>query len=298
MYGDTFGGPVTSNGARAPDPPFFPNSMGVASGDQVSWINEPGRPAIPPAPDGTVYWPEAVVATGSNVHVFANRVRRDGTEVSGIRVVGQSLVTFDVSTFALRSVTPLTAAADNEERNGIWWSAGAAIDGPYLYVYGVQLEPGDYGRSLYVARVPVATTTQLSGWCFWNGAAWTPSSKLPPAARLIGKELDTVVSVWHSGTTWYLVSQKYGMLGRDIELWTATSPQGPWRDTKVLYTIPASEHPDAMFYESTAHPEVSLASGNLLLSYSRNGSNDRLHADANWYKPQYIEASLQERSGA
>jgi hypothetical protein len=292
IYGDTFGGTVTATGARSPDPPFFPNSMAIVSGDRVTWVNEPGEPVIPAAADGTVYWPESVVATGSEVHVFANRVRCTTGEVSGIQVVGQSLVTVDLNTWSLRSITTLTAAC-NEDHNGIWWSAGAAIDGPYVYVYGVQLtQPSDYGRSVYVARVPVATMTQLSSWRYWNGVAWTPNSDLPAAARLISSQADTVVSVWRSGTMWYLVSQKYGMLGRDIALWTATSPQGPWQDAKVLYTIPTSKYADAMFYESAAHPEVPLASGKVLLSYSRNGSDNHIHADANWYKPQYVEASL------
>jgi hypothetical protein len=109
---------------------------------------------------------------------------------------------------------------------------------------------------------------------------------------LVAKQVDTVVSVWRAGTTWFLVSQKYGMLGRDVGLSTAPAPQGPWRDEKVLFRIPACEHPDAMFYESTGHPEVTLASGKLLMSYSRNGSNHHIHADANWYKPQYVEVSL------
>ncbi len=292
IYGDTFGGPATSTGARHRNPPFFPNSMGIADGERVTWVNKPGRPAIPAAADGSVHWPESVVATDCAVHVLTNRVRRIGTAVAGIEVVGQSLVTFDPESFVLRSTTNLTAAADNPGGGPIWWSAGAAPFGSYLYVYGVQLKCGDYGRSLYVARTPMTAAAAMSQWCYWNGTAWTPDNRLPSAARLIRSETDTVVSVWHAGSTWCLVSQKYGILGRDIELWTAPSPQGPWLDTKVLYTIPESDHPDAMFYESTAHPEVPLASGRLLLSYSRNGSHDHIHADANWYKPQFVEASL------
>jgi hypothetical protein len=291
IYGDTFGGSVTSTGARSPDPPFFPNSMGIASRNEVAWVNKAGQPAIPVAADGTVYWPEAVAATGRTLYVFVNRVRRAGNEVEGIRVVGQSLATFDIDTWTLQSMTTL-GAADDERGSGIWWSAGASVDGSDVYVYGVHHKRGDYGRSVYVARVPVATVTQRSSWRYWDGAAWTKNRQLPPAAQLIREEADTVVSVWHTGTTWYLVSQKYGLLGRDIELWTAPSPQGPWTDTKVLYSIPPCEYPDAIFYEGAAHPEVPLASGNLLLSYSRNGSHDHIHADANWYKPQYVEAAL------
>jgi hypothetical protein len=157
----------------------------------------------------------------------------------------------------------------------------------------VQLDStGDFGRSVYVARTSSAKASERSRWRYWNGTGWTSDKRLPAAGRLISKQADTVVSVWCSGRTWNLVSQKYGMLGRDIALWTATAPQGPWRDAGVLYTIPASGHPDALYYESTAHPEVRLASGKLLLSYSRNGSRQHICTDANWYKPQYVEVSI------
>jgi hypothetical protein len=293
LFGDTFGGSVSATGERNPNPPFFPNSMAIVSGKQLSWVNEPGRPAIPPAPDGAVHWPEAIVTTGSGVHVFTNRVRRIGTAVSGIQVVGQSLVTFDLNTLRLRSVTTLSTLPSDHGDTGVWWSAGAAIDDGYVYVYGVHLDqPGDYGRSLYVARAPLGSLAETCGWRYWNGETWTPDSRLSPDARLLAKQVDAVVSVWRAGTTWHLVSQKYGMLGRDVGLWTAPAPQGPWRDEKLLYRIPPCRHSDAMFYESTAHPEVALASGKLLLSYSRNGSNRRIYADADWYKPQYVEVSV------
>ena len=290
MYADTFAGSVMSDGARGPDTTYFHNSFAIVSGDQVAWINAPGQELIPTASDGTEFWPETAVVTGNDVRVFAIRAQVTGPALSDIHVVGQSMVTFDLSTWTIQSNVSLTDQTDNY---GIWWSAGSTVDSSYLYLYGVQLaQPGDEGRSVYVSRVPLESVDSLSTWQYWNGVAWTSDSALGAAAQLITGEADTVVSVWHSGTMWYLVSQKYGLLGSNIELWTATAPQGPWQDTKTLYTIAPSAFPDGLFYEGAAHPEVALASGNLLLSYSRNGSWDHVNADADWYMPQYVEASL------
>jgi len=176
---------------------------------------------------------------------------------------------------------------------GIWWSAGATVSGSYCYMYGVRLDDSTaWGRSVYVARAPLSGIGLFSTWRFWNGSGWTANRSLGTGARLIDSQADTVVSVWNRGARWYLVTQKYGFFGRNIELWTASSPRGPWRDTRVLYTIPKSPYPDASCYEGAAHPEVPLSSGRLLLSYSRNGSWQHVNADANWYQPQYVEASL------
>jgi hypothetical protein len=199
------------------------------------------------------------------------------------------------------------------------------MDGDYgnhtLYIYGMQGN-NPAGKLPYLARInPGAgldAVVDTNNWSVWNGSAWTAG--LTNAAPIIGAPGDPLnagdsISDEYSvkkirtsaGTTYLLVAQDtkapYGAW-KDIVLYSACNPQGPFSAKQVVYSTPetgARRVPgmtstqtlagQLLTYNPHAHPQF-INDRELLISYNLNASNssDLLYADS--YRPRFIRVRI------
>ncbi len=267
VFGDTL---------REPDvtPNIVANSLLVMSGTCASQLltREHG-PVIPDRGDGVVHWPTTLAVLpgeeGDRLVVFTSRIRREGGNALAFTYLGSSATLFEVPHGGTpRRVDTLELTPDDPDPHQINWGGAAMVLGEHLYVYGTQAT--GTGRTLYVARAPVAGVAERSTWRFWDGATW---QRDPDAAVRILAPDDPGVSQAFSASVVddrvVLVSKGGGDLGDHIYAWTSGSPTGPWTRRRG----PSATFKDSqgeLMYAPVAHPEIPIASGELLVGVSRN----------------------------
>lgn len=278
-------------------PGLVANSMLITSGTCLSQLMATAKgPVIPDVEPGVVRWPMSVVVVPEGdtdrVVVFTGRIRRgSGTDVWGFRYLGSDAVSFTVEPGEapqLDEVLPLTP--DDESAQQVNWGSASMVSGGHVYVYGTELPRGvAFGRSLRVGRSSLADPTDRRTWEFWDGVRWQaePSRAVPviPAEGGVSQTL----SVDRVGGAYVAVSKKDGDLGSTVATWTSASPVGPWTVSEAL-EAPFLTGEDEYAYAPLAHPEMSLPSGNLLVSISRNTTDlARLRQDPTIGRPQFAE---------
>jgi hypothetical protein len=200
------------------------------------------------------------------------------------------------------------------------------LDGGYgaysLYIYGMQGNNPN-GKLPFIARaypsLGLDGIADTNNWSVWNGSQW--AAGLTNAAPIVGAPGDPLnsgasISDEYSvkkvrsgaGTTYLLVAQDtkvpYGAW-KDIVLYSACSPQGPFSAKQIVYSTPetgARQVPgmtptqslsgQLLTYNPHAHPQFTDR-GELLISYNLNASNsgDLIYADA--YRPRFIRVHIQ-----
>ncbi len=180
---------------------------------------------------------------------------------------------------------------DSRDEGQVDWGSAATAHGRWLYVFGTRLTGRQYefGRELYVARVPAADPGHRKGWRFWDGQAW--QSDVASAKPVLPSEggVSQTLSVDHVGGRFVAVSKLNGDIANFVYKWTAPEAWGPWRPVKEV-KAPGGLDSGSYEYAPLAHPEVSLASGRLLVSISRNTSDfQRLVDDPEVGRPSSVE---------
>jgi hypothetical protein len=172
----------------------------------------------------------------------------------------------------------------------------------YIYVYGFKKDWIIFRPLL--ARFPLDQDV-FGPWEFYTGNGWSPDTN--DVQQLMGSTDDYVspsFSVIKLQGKYYMISQDIGFLtcglGRDIYSWESDSPEGPFINKKLLYTIEDKYRGEYMItYNATAHPEF-IKDNELLISYNVNGActsycnnpfTDRYNADL--YRPKFIRVPLQ-----
>ena len=233
---------------------------------------------------------------------------------------GSSLAQLSLPDLKIESIRPLGDTP-------VAWGSALWLEGDYpdqtLYVYGMENEGQSLrGKVPYVARVNpalgAAAAADTNNWTVWNGGAWVAG--LGNAAQLLGapsdpnnagdrisdefsvKKIRTV-----RGSAYLLVGMDttapYGAW-KDITLYSACRPQGPFSAKKVAYSTPETgslKVPGMTESESLAgtllvynphlHPQFNSKAG-LLISYNLNASKsqDLLYADA--YRPRFFRVKV------
>jgi hypothetical protein len=200
------------------------------------------------------------------------------------------------------------------------------LDGSYgnnsLYIYGMQGKNPN-GKLPFIARtnpgLGVGGVADTNNWTVWNGNAWVPGLTnsapiigAPGDSRNAGDSISDEYSVKKirssAGTTYLLVGQNtrapFGAW-KDIVLYSACNPQGPFSAKQVVYSTPetgAVRVPGMtssqsllghlLTYNPHAHPQFINSRGELLISYDINASNsgDSIYADA--YRPRFIRVRI------
>ncbi len=171
----------------------------------------------------------------------------------------------------------------------------------YIYFYGIKkdwiiLRP-------YVARIPLGADI-FSPWEFFDGTGWT--TDVETSAQVLESMNDYVsasFSVVKLQDKYYMISQDIGFLtcglGRDIFSWESDSPEGPFTNKKIIYTIEDKYRGEYLItYNANAHPQF-IRNNEMLISYNVNRTctdycsspfTDRYNADM--YRPKFVRVPL------
>ena len=246
--------------------------------------------------DPTYFWPGHGYAKGDTAITFWQQYAgADFTHVQNYVAKIYSPNLADAS--AIKELTSLSLPAEYE------FGSAVVVDSTeqFIYLYGMKKDWIIFRP--YVARFPL-TQDVLGPWEFFDGDGWTPD--VNSVQQIMGTTEDYVspsFSVLKLQDKYYMISQDIGFLtcglGRDIYSWESDSPEGPFTNKKLLYTIEDKFNGEYMItYNATAHPEF-IKNNELLISYNVNGActnycqdpfNNRYDADL--YRPKFIRVAL------
>jgi hypothetical protein len=236
---------------------------------------------------------------------------------------GSAIAQLSLPDLTIETIKPLRNVPDG---NVISWGSATWLDGDYggysLYIYGMQGNNPN-GKLPFIARtnpgLGLDSVADTNNWSVWDGNKWvagltsaTPIIGAPGDARNAGDSISDEYSVKKIrssvGTTYLLVAQDtkapYGAW-RDIVLYSACNPQGPFSAKQVVYSTPEtgakrvlgmtssqSLMGQLLTYNPHAHPQFINNRGELLISYDLNASNsgDLIYADS--YRPRFIRVHI------
>ncbi len=273
------------------------NSMLVTSGLCVSQLLDASKgPVIPDVSPTVVRWPMSVAVSKEQgrevIFVLCSRIDRGTGGQFGFTFLGTSAAVFTVKSGQapeLLKVVDITPDSRNEEQ--INWGAAATIRGGWFYVYGTRLtgQKYDFGRELYVARAAADDPGDQKRWQFWDGTRW--QSDVSRAKLILPSQggVSQTLSVDSVGKGFVAVSKLGGDVANFVYKWTAPHPWGPWTPVKEL-KAPAGFDTGHYEYAPLAHPEIPLASGELLVSISRNTDDfQHLVEDPEVGRPKFVQ---------
>lgn len=231
---------------------------------------------------------------------------------AGWNFYGSAIAQLSVPSLAVEKIMPLQSIPAG---NTINWGSALWLDqaSDTLYIYGMN------GHKPYVARtrpsLGLAAAADTSNWLVadashnWvhgldHAAPILGATSDPRNARaLISQEYSVKKIRSNAGTTYLLVTQDVSPpfgAEKNIELFSACSPQGPFSAPQVVYatpetgakTVPGMSPGQSLkgviiTYNPHAHPQF-IRSGKLLVSYDLNSSSsdDSIYADT--YRPRFI----------
>jgi hypothetical protein len=241
---------------------------------------------------------------------------------NSFKYYGSAIAQLSLPDLAIESITPL---ANVPSGNVVNWGTAMWLDGGYgnysLYIYGIE-DIGQNGRYPFIAltnpALGISGVADTNNWYVWNGSSWVTG--LTNAAQIIGAPSDpnnagdyvsseySVKKVRSSaGTTYLLVAQNTKVAfgaWKDIVLYSACRPQGPFSAKQVVYSTPEtgtktvpgmtasqSLYGTVLTYNPHAHLQYT-SNGQLLISYDLNSSQsgDLIYADV--YRPKFIRVKI------
>lgn len=239
----------------------------TAQGKATDWIPIGARD-IPNLDD--YYWLNNPFIDGQYLRIFLLHMYNDA---NGFHTIGSDIATFN-SSGTLLSVLP-TPGSNNGEM-GIWWGAGVVKSGNYTYIFGAQnrREYLVFGHYYYLARVPNGQVTIPTSWRYWNGSSWVTNQANAQYVMSGNGGVGSSATVYPKSSGGYiLVGKKEDAFGEDLVAYTAPALTGPWTEQQphLVSPIPnVDESAGEVTYLGLAHPHISLASGNLLVSWNFN----------------------------
>ncbi|MFB3896046.1 MAG: DUF4185 domain-containing protein [bacterium] len=258
-----------------------------------------GKPVsfITPADGNGWFWPQATILVNSKLYIFLS-------QIISIKGKPDSIWNFQgVGTWIAEVLNPLDNPNDwkinqyhvpfGKFREKGTFSFGPALlqDNNYIYIYGCKDEPRQWfiGRNMIIARVPATQITDFNQWRFYHQGSWI---KQPDRSSYLFNALAPEYSVNYIPylKQYVCVYTELGM-SEKIILRTAAKPQGPWSQPHTIYRCPEVSWNTTYFcYAAKAHPELSLSSDELVITYVCN-SNDfwQMAADSRIYFPKYLK---------
>lgn len=252
-------------------------------------------------PASTVgYWPMSVTAARRPgydlVAVMLQRVRTTGEGSFDFQNLGPSVAVFIVG----RGQTPqlLTVRDIGKDSPAVerpTWGAASALSDGWLYLYGTarSQEALTFGHSLRVARVRPEKVLEVDEWRYWDGRTW--SRRAADAEELIPADGGTsqTLSVFERDGTWYALSKRDDFLGRDLTVWAAPEPTGPFDSGTALADLPSDAATGELRYMPLAHPDLLPERGTMVISYSRNRTDlQEVLEDPFAYRPRFLRVPL------
>jgi hypothetical protein len=298
LFGDTLRDPGF-DGQR-----FVRNSMLLVSPTCARVVLPADHGAvIPDRDDGVGYWPMSVARVDRPgfdlVGVAAQRVRSNadaGAGVFAFDILGPSMAVFVVPTGGTpQLVAQRDLGPDRVDVTAPMWGAASAVDRCWVYLYGTARPEGatSGGFSLRVARVRPEQAHLIARWRYWDGRAWRRD---PGAAvELIGAAggVSQTLSVFAQDGRWYAVSKQDEVLGRDLAIWSAPRPTGPFTLAARPVAIPSDAATGTLRYLPLAHPDLLRKPGTVVVSYSQNNTDfSEVVGDPRIYRPRFVRVRL------
>jgi Domain of unknown function (DUF5005)/Domain of unknown function (DUF4185) len=274
MFGDSFIDQVSEDRSR-PTFRLINNSLVLQDGSTMKTFHggttiNPQAFAKPPE-DGEWYWPGDGTVANGKLYLFMH----------GFGTGGGGAWDFFRTSIDLLTLDPETLVIEDQKRlfvdPTISWGAAVMEDDDFTYVYGV--ESDDTGKRLFVARTNAILT---AAWEYYSGTEWSPD---PATANPVFEGVSEQFSIFKDGDTYYFLTQN-NFFGKEIYLYTASAPEGPFDDKRTAYCTPETGD-DIFTYNAFAHPHVYQDS--LLVSYNVNSFDytDILKSADN-YRPYFV----------
>jgi hypothetical protein len=193
------------------------------------------------------------------------------------------------------------ATRDDQKRRETSWGVSAVRDdrSPYLFLYGVRVV-SPLNKQLLLARVPADSIEKFDQWKFFVGKdRW--SSQFADSVAIadnVPSELSISKYVDAQETTTWIMIHSEPLFGSRIMARTAARPEGPWSESKPIYTVPDVSRNESYFtYAAKGHLHLSRP-GELLVSYLVNSHDfNAMVNDASIYRPKFIRIPIEEIMG-
>lgn len=275
MFGDSFIDQVSENRSR-PSFRLINNSMVVQHGSTLTTYHggtalQPKAYAIPPE-ESQWYWPGDGTVANGKLYLFMH----------GFGTGGGGAWDFFRTSIDLLTINPANMEIENNQRlfddPSISWGAALMEEDDYTYIYGVLSD--DSGKRLFVARSNADLTED---WEYYTGNGWSQD-------RLEATSIFTGVSeqflVFKEDDTYYFLTQ-HNIFGKEIYLYTATAPEGEFKNKRVIYCTPEIGG-NIFTYNAFAHPHI--YSDSLLVSYNVNSFDYKdILKNADNYRPYFVK---------
>jgi len=173
---------------------------------------------------------------------------------------------------------------------------GAVLpEGEFVYVFGTDSRPeakqAGMPNGMVVARASATGLADFTQWRFLANGVWQEnSSKVTSVFPNVGSEFSVS---WLPARKAYAAVYSQGIEGR-ILLRLAPSLAGPWGDPVLAFRCPEMDWPSKAFcYAAKAHPELTSAPDELLITYAANSWDFwNLFKDARLYWPRFVRVKL------
>ena len=285
FFGDAFMGEVHGNTRDSlTSPLIYGNIFVELAGDKARTIcgGTPQNPSAVVPCDSiggqqAVYWPHHGFVENGILHAYMIRIVFD--PVLWFRTDGLVYVRFSLPDYTVMDISEIASFAENH----VWYGWGFFKENGYWYTYG-----GTENRELHLARARLEND-RLCCWEYFDGNSWSDDPKRTRKLEGIDIRISTQFSVFPYEGKYILLTQDGNNLSDDIYSFVADSPEGPWYNKKLLYTVPEpSEDSELYSYNAMAHPQYSK-DGKLLVSYCINSHRPgRLWEDVSVYRPRFL----------
>jgi hypothetical protein len=173
------------------------------------------------------------------------------------------------------------------------WGAAVTVTDRWIYVYGTSNpDPSaSPGWALHVARTRPSSLLDPSGWQYWSDDGWAGDQR--GLATLIPSDggVSRVLSVFQQDGSWYAVSKRDDFVGRDLVVWKAPGPTGPFVAGPSAARIPSSD--GVLQYMPLAHTHLLPKPGTVVVSWSRNVADlEEIKTDPTLYRPEFARIDL------
>jgi hypothetical protein len=173
---------------------------------------------------------------------------------------------------------------------------GAVLrEGEFVYIFGGDSRPeaknAGMPNGMVVARAPAEGLGDFAQWRFLSNGTWQKDCrKVTPVFPNLGSEYSVS---WLPTRKEYAAVYSEGIGGR-ILLRRAPAIAGPWGDPVLVYRCPEMDWSSKAFcYAAKAHPELTSAPDELLITYAANAWNFwDLFSDARLYWPRFVRVKL------
>jgi hypothetical protein len=307
LFGDTWIGQIRNG--RHENAQIINNSIGIQHGKQPSAAllefyygkTPDGKPTafILPLETRGWLWMYHGARTSEGLFLFFVQIDRTAeNSVFGFKVIGNWLghVTNpeDPPMFWHIRQRKIPWSKFSASGDTIFGSALLKVGG-FFYTYGTteEIENGIRRKYMILARVPEFKLYDFDQWRFFAEGQWI--SDASRASRLCADIANEYSVSFQPALGKYISVYSQNSMSNNIVARTAPEPYGPWSEPSVLYRCPEEDWHDNIFcYAAKAHPQLSLAPDELIITYVANSMDfHQIESDARLYRPRFLRVRFE-----